>query len=65
MHAMDTRTPLASQDKPVRLDAAARRTLRMGLVSWQRNLMGAPGLLATPDGLAEWERIGELLEALK
>lgn len=44
---------------------ADRRTLRMGLVEWQRSLMRAPDLLATPAGLAEWERIGMLLEALK
>ncbi len=65
--AMDetrTRPALASAAKPIPLTHADIVTLRMGLVEWQRSLQRKPELLATPDGLAEWERIGRLLEVL-
>ncbi|NMP23801.1 hypothetical protein [Sulfobacillus harzensis] len=62
----DTLGPrVAAGAKLASLSHAEVRTLRMGLVSWQRDLMRAPALLATPGGLEEWERIGLLLDILR
>ena len=44
--------------------AEDKRTLKVALAYWQSKLVTMPELLATSDGLAEWERVGQLLEAL-
>lgn len=37
------------------------RTIRVALAYWQARLARQPGLLATEDGRAEWERTARLV----